>query len=54
MFRDWSAWAQERGQPPGSLKGFIAEMERLAAKKRTNQGVVFPGIRLKPSDTGVF
>ena len=54
MFHDWSTWAKERGQPPGSLKGFIAEMERLAAKKRTNQGVVFPGIRLKPSDTGVF
>jgi putative DNA primase/helicase len=54
MFRDWSEWAQKRGQPPGSLKGFIAEMERLAAKKRTKAGVVFPGIRLKPSDTGVF
>jgi putative DNA primase/helicase len=54
LFRDWSGWAANRGQSPGSQKAFIAEMERLAAKKRTKVGVVFLGVRLKPSDTGVF
>jgi hypothetical protein len=36
------------------LKAFVAEMERLAVKKRTKTGVAFLGLHLKPSGTGVL
>ena len=47
-------WATARGEQPGTGKGFSAALERFYGKRRATAGVVFIGLRLKPSDTGVF
>jgi P4 family phage/plasmid primase-like protien len=54
LFRDWKAWMDALGETAGSVKAFSAEMERHYPKKRTSTGAVFLGVRLLPSDTGVF
>ncbi|WPB86417.1 phage/plasmid primase, P4 family [Sediminicoccus rosea] len=54
LFRDWQAYAKDRGEEAGTSKTFSAALERHHAKKRKPSGVVFLGLRLRPSDTGVF
>lgn len=54
LFRDWEAWAKARGEQPGTNKAFSAALERHYAKRRTEAGAAFIGLRLKPSDTGVW
>lgn len=54
LYRDWSSWAKQQGEEPGTSKAFSAAMERRHAKKRAKTGVVFLGLRLKPSDTGIW
>ncbi|MBL6458824.1 hypothetical protein JMJ55_26180 [Belnapia sp. T6] len=54
LYRDWSQWATERGEQAGTQKAFSGTLERYRAKKRTNEGVVFIGIKLKPSLGGVL
>ncbi|WP_160299753.1 phage/plasmid primase, P4 family [Belnapia sp. F-4-1] len=54
LYRDWRAWAEGRGEVAGTNKAFSAVLERYHAKKRTAAGMVFVGLRLRPSDTGVF
>jgi putative DNA primase/helicase len=54
LFRDWQAWAGGRVEEPGTAKGFSSALGWLHAKKRTNAGLVFIGLRLLPSATGVF
>ena len=53
MFRDWSAWVTARGEQPGTQKAFSAVVERHYAKKKKPGGIMFLGIRILPSDTGV-
>ena len=52
LFTDWQIWARIRGEEPGTEKRFSAALERLAAKKRTNRGVAFLGIALRPAPSG--
>lgn len=54
LFRDWKAWAEARGEIPGTGKAFSAALERHHAKAREAAGVMFLGVRLLPSDTGVW
>ena len=54
LYRDWKGWAEARGELPGSNKAFSGAMERHHAKKHTNAGNVFLGVRLKPSEGGVW
>ena len=54
LFRDWSHWAEARGEAPGTQKVFSAALERRYAKDRRSEGVMFLGMRLKPSDAGVL
>jgi putative DNA primase/helicase len=54
LFRDWKSWAEARGEAPGTGKAFSAALERYHAKKRTNAGAMFEGLRLLPSATGVL
>lgn len=54
LYRDWRAWAEGRGEVAGTNKAFSAALERHHAKKATKAGAVFVGIRLRPSDSGVF
>lgn len=53
LYRDWQFWAKERGEDAGTGKAFSAAMERHHAKRRTNSGVQFLGLKLRPSDTGI-
>lgn len=55
LFRDWTAWAQARGEAPGSNKAFSAALERLHAKRKGSHGrMEFVGLSLRPSDQGVW
>lgn len=54
LFRDWSGWCEARGEPPGSGKRFSSGLERHYAKARTMDGVMFEGVRLRPSESGVW
>lgn len=54
MFQDWKAWAEARGEQAGTNKAFSAGIERHHAKRKTNQGAEFLGLRLRPSDKGVW
>jgi len=54
LFRDWQGYAKERGEDAGTSKSFSGALERHHAKKRAKSGMVFLGLRLRPSDTGVF
>jgi putative DNA primase/helicase len=54
LFRDWQAWAGEHGEQPGTGKAFSAALERFHSKRRTKEGMMFVGLRLKPSATGVL
>jgi putative DNA primase/helicase len=54
LFRDWSAWCEPRGEAPGTGKRFSAALERHFGRRRTNAGVVFDGLRLRPSESGVL
>jgi putative DNA primase/helicase len=53
-YADWKAWATARGEEPGTEKRFSGELERHFMKKRTKTGVMFIGVSLLPSDTGVW
>ncbi|WP_431283161.1 phage/plasmid primase, P4 family [Humitalea sp. 24SJ18S-53] len=53
LFRDWQVYAKDRGEEAGTQKAFSAALERYHAKRRTNGGMVFIGLRLRSSDTGV-
>lgn len=48
LFRDWSYWSETRGESPGTNKAFSASLERRHAKARTNKGMEFLGLSLKP------
>ncbi|MCW3474683.1 phage/plasmid primase, P4 family [Limobrevibacterium gyesilva] len=52
LFNDWSDYAKARGEEAGTEKRFSERLQRHAAKKRTNKGVVFPGIKLRSSESG--
>jgi len=54
LFTDWKTWATVRGEDAGTEKRFSDAMQRYAAKKKTNRGMVFEGLRLLPNDTGVM
>ena len=54
LYRDWQAWATERGEQPGTNKTFSAALEPFHAKRRGKTGMMFFDLRLKPSDTGAF
>lgn len=54
LFRDWTSWAQARGEQGGTAKSFSAALERHYAKKHTEKGRVFVGLRLKPSEVGAW
>ncbi len=54
LFSDWKKWSLERGEEPGTEKKFSENLERLAAKKKTKTGKEFLGLRLLPSETGVW
>jgi P4 family phage/plasmid primase-like protien len=47
LYADWREWATLHGELPGSEKWFSECLQRIAAKKRTNIGVVFLGVRLR-------
>lgn len=53
-FTDWKRWATERGEDAGTEKRFSAEMERHFAKQRTKTGREFLGVRLLPTEGGVW
>jgi putative DNA primase/helicase len=52
LFADWQKWAKDRGEEPGTEVRFSEALEQIAAKKRTNRGVVFLGVALKPEWAG--
>lgn len=54
LFRDWQGWARNRGEEPGTIKAFSAAMEKHHAKKKTTASTNFVGVRLRPSDGGVW
>ncbi|WP_052214199.1 phage/plasmid primase, P4 family [Belnapia sp. F-4-1] len=54
LFSDWKEWCSSRNEEPGTEKRFSEALERHAVKKRTNTGAVFKGLKLLPSDTGVW
>jgi len=54
LYADWKIWAVARGEEPGTEKWFSEGLQRHAAKKRTGTGAAFIGVRLLPSDTGVW
>ena len=54
LFLDWKRWIEARGEDAGSEKRFSESMQRHAAKRKTNKCAVFDGLRLLPSDTGVW
>lgn len=54
LYQNWMQWAQARGESPGSQKNFSAKLERHHAKKHTNAGRVFIGLRLRSNAGGVW
>ncbi|MDO9712362.1 phage/plasmid primase, P4 family [Paracraurococcus lichenis] len=54
LYADWSTWARERGEEPGTNKTFSGQMERQFQKGRDKNGVRFFGLKLQPSETGVW
>jgi putative DNA primase/helicase len=50
LFADWALWAKGRGEEPGGEKRFSEALQRYAAKKRTNAGMVFLGLQLLPAE----
>lgn len=54
LYRDWLAWSKARGEDAGTHKAFSASLERRYPKERTRTGVVFQGLRLLPTETGVW
>jgi putative DNA primase/helicase len=54
LFRDWTAWAQARGETPGTQKAFSSALERHHAKRKGRETIVFLGLRLRPNDGGVW
>lgn len=54
LFLDWKTYAKARGEDPGTEKRFSEGLERHCAKKKTNRGMVFLGIRLRPAETGAW
>jgi putative DNA primase/helicase len=54
LYADWKKWSTERGEEAGTEKKFSEQMQRLAAKKKTKTTAVFLGIRLLPSEGGVW
>ena len=51
LYADWREWATVRGEVPGSEKWFSESLQRIAAKKRTNSGVVFLNVRLRTNES---
>ncbi len=47
LYRNWTHWAQERGEIPGTQKAFSAELERHHAKRKVHGVVTFLGLRLR-------
>ena len=54
LFQDWKRWMTERSEDPGTEKRFSEKLEGYAAKKRTNKGIMFLGLKLLASDTGIW
>ena len=54
MFADWKRWTTERGEEAGTEKRFSEGMQRHAAKKRVNAGMVFVGYKLLPAASGTW
>lgn len=54
MFADWKKWTETRGEEAGTEKRFAEGLQRHAAKKRTNSGMVFMGLKLKPLESGAW
>jgi len=52
LYRDWQGWSKARGEEPGTQKAFSAALERHHAKRSTNKGVMFLGLRLRPAEIG--
>ncbi|MDB5414115.1 MAG: uncharacterized protein JWR10_2450 [Rubritepida sp.] len=54
LFRDWKSWVEARGDEAGTGKAFSATLERHYAKKKTRDGAMFCGLRLRPHTGGVW
>jgi putative DNA primase/helicase len=54
LFRDWKAWAEARGEQAGTGKAFSAALERSHAKKKTPEGMMFLGLRIRPTEAGAW
>lgn len=54
LYRDWSSWAKDKGENPGTNKAFSAAMERRHPKRRTKMGVMFLGLQLLSSESGIW
>ena len=54
LYRSWKKWVEPRGEQPGTNKAFSAALERYHAKKKTNAGAVFEGLRLLPDEGGTW
>ena len=49
LFDNWQAYARRSGEEPGTIKSFSEKLQRRGLKKkRTNSGIMFTGIELKP------
>jgi putative DNA primase/helicase len=53
LYTDWKAWAEARGEDAGTCKALSAALEQRHRKRRTNRGVVFEGLQLRPSAAGM-
>lgn len=54
LYRDWKEWSEARGEIAGTGKAFSAALERHHAKRKAHGTMVFMGVRLLPSDRGVW
>jgi putative DNA primase/helicase len=54
LFEDFKSWSEARNEYVGSEKRFSEALARLVAKKRTDRGVVFLGLKLRSSETGAW
>ncbi len=54
LFSDWRKWTEARGEDAGSETQFGTDLQRLAAKKHTNKGNSFVGVRLLSADLGAW
>ena len=54
LFSDWKTWATARGEDAGTEKRFSDALQRHAMKKKERTGMVFVGVQLLPSESGVW